>query len=1397
MKTRIADLWRPVKGVTIKEAKEGLFLFHFSHNLDMEAALKGGPWTFDSHLLILERLHLGIQIENIQLNQVDFWVQVHHLLAGLMLEKVGKAMGNFIGVFVEYDKNNNTSFWREYMRVRVRIDVRQPLKKQTRVKNKGGEWCVVKFKYEKLSLFCFVCGLLGHSEQRCEVRFAMDQDNGSREWSNELRVESRRHGGVGSSRWLREEKAKDNTKEGNVFTSPARATYDHTGGSENGDTTEGVPHAPIGHVFRSSVMTNEEAIDFSATNKGALFDDNAIDVEGRSGGIAVLWNNKSRCSVMNFSRNFINLHIQDDFKGEWRLTCYYGFLERVRRRDAWNMLRDLRDMAITPWCIIGDFNDLLSQQDKRGNLLHPNWLCNGFRQAVNECDLTDISLEGYQFTWTKSRGKDHMVEERLDRALANSGWLSVFPNAKLVNLVASHSDHSPILLNNDPIQVSHIRRGFKFENCWLLEDEIEEVVHKGWCNGERTDVVHRISTCTSEIEKWNRIRRSKEKEVVEGCQAKMEYYRMQNDQTSAMRYFEAEAEYNKALVKEHAYWRQRAKMHWLREGDLNTKFFHLSATARRKFKRIEALTNDNGEEVKDQETICGIAKDYFTKLFEESVSSYEPVLKFIQPTISNDDNNMLLAPIRREELFEAVNNMHPDKSPGPDGLNPTFYQNFWHVCGEDIFAAVRVWFERGSLPATNNDTNICLIPKCSNPSSMKDLRPIALCNVIYKIISKLLANRMKKCLAKTVSEEQSAFVEGRSILDNAMIAIEIIHSLKRKTKGNKAHLALKIDMSNAYDRVDWGFLRCMLSRMGFADKWIQWVMMCVTTVNYSILVNTEIVGPIQPGRGLRQGDPLSPYLFILISEGLSALIKGAVAKGDIHGVQICRGAPSVSHLLFADDCFLFCRASISEVTNIMEILKTYEAASGQEVNLNKSEVFFSRNLSIPAQEDIARIMGVRHVLGTGTYLGLPSMIGRSKKATFEFIKDRIWKRINSWKGRSLSKAGKEVMIKSVLQSIPSYIMSIFIIPDGVINDIERMLNTFWWGGGSNNKGIRWGIGDGSTIPVMGEPWLRGKVEGYVKGPQQQGVYDLKINQLMVPNLKQWDGHLIRSLFDNTVSEDILQVSLREEVMEDRWIWKEDQKGVYSVRSGLHDIIISRLHSFHDVKSIILDICTNEDSRTAGRFAVMIDVLWNNRNNAIWNHEREEVDTLGLQALYRWQDWVNAQDWKQNGEMDQARSVWTPPDTGWVKCNVDAGFSNNRGTTNRGWCVRNNQGNFILAGSAWDSNILSVDEAEAVAIKEAIQEAIVHHLDKVIFESDSLRVIQAIHSTHSGNSEFSLIILSIQRLLQCNSNFEVKFIKRQANMVAHMLAKAANSWSRRISFNVPPPCIEHILINEMS
>ncbi|KAK6128385.1 hypothetical protein DH2020_037861 [Rehmannia glutinosa] len=214
-------------------------------------------------------------------------------------------------------------------------------------------------------------------------------------------------------------------------------------------------------------------------------------------------------------------------------------------------------------------------------------------------------------------------------------------------------------------------------------------------------------------------------------------------------------------------------------------------------------------------------------------------------------------------------------------------------------------------------------------------------------------------------------------------------------------------------------------------------MMCVSSVTYSIRVNGRLVGPIIPKRGLRQGDPLSPYLSIICAEGLSFFIKDAESKGLIHGSRVCRKAPTVSHLFFADDSLLFFRASLVECNQLKKLLELYKRASGQVVNFGKSGIFFSSNIPLILKDAICETLGVWQPLNTGKYLGLPSLIGRRKKEVFGHVKDKLWKYIHQWRAKMLSRGGKEVLIKAVAQSIPSYFMSTFLLPDSLLDELEK------------------------------------------------------------------------------------------------------------------------------------------------------------------------------------------------------------------------------------------------------------------------------------------------------------------------------------------------------------------------
>jgi len=262
-------------------------------------------------------------------------------------------------------------------------------------------------------------------------------------------------------------------------------------------------------------------------------------------------------------------------------------------------------------------------------------------------------------------------------------------------------------------------------------------------------------------------------------------------------------------------------------------------------------------------------------------------------------------------------------------------------------------------------------------------------------------------------------------------------------------------MSKAYDRVEWQFLEAIMARMGFDRLWIKMIMVCVSSVSYSIAVNGNVVGKIFPSRGLRQDDPISPYLFIICAEAFSSLLSNAQLKGLITGVPTSKKGPSISHLFFADDSVVFCKANKVEWRRIMNIIEIYERGSGQRINVKKTAVFFSRNTCVYRRKEIIELSGLVEANRYDTYLGLPFLVGKNRNVAFNNIKEKVLRKLNNWKSRLLSLAGKEVLLKAVVQAIPTYSMSVFLLPASLCRELNQLMQVFWWGHLCKASKIHW------------------------------------------------------------------------------------------------------------------------------------------------------------------------------------------------------------------------------------------------------------------------------------------------------------------------------------------------------
>lgn len=447
---------------------------------------------------------------------------------------------------------------------------------------------------------------------------------------------------------------------------------------------------------------------------------------------------------------------------------------------------------------------------------------------------------------------------------------------------------------------------FRFEPFWQRDPMFKQLLMGSWSdiiiNGNYIvrDFQCKLNECTQKMKHWSNHRFGSLPKRIKILQEQISQLNSFPDgHSNSQKVRDMEFQLDQLLELNESYWKQRSRADWLAGGNRNTKFFHHKASVRHQNNKIIGIQSDTNGWTTNACEVNDIFLNYYHSLFTTSnptSNSINIALSGIQPRVTDQMRNMLDMPYNALEFKTTLFRMAPWKAPGPDGFHAGFFQNNWELVGENT-TSLCLKILNGDISIGALNTNfLILIPKVKNPRIVADFCPISLCNVISKVVAKVMANRLKCHLQELIDHEQSAFVPRRLITDNILMAFECLHTIRRRKNGRTSLMAIKIDMNKAYDRLNESILVLIMYKLGFSQSWIDRVMDLLKSTRFSILVNGKHSAYFQPSRGLRQGCPLSPYLFLLCSQGLSSLLNRQSNLGNLCGVNCARNAPSITHL---------------------------------------------------------------------------------------------------------------------------------------------------------------------------------------------------------------------------------------------------------------------------------------------------------------------------------------------------------------------------------------------------------------------------------------------------------------------------------------------------------------------
>ncbi|GJY25759.1 putative RNA-directed DNA polymerase [Tanacetum coccineum] len=790
------------------------------------------------------------------------------------------------------------------------------------------------------------------------------------------------------------------------------------------------------------------------------------------------WCHKGTRIIMGWNRNDVDVVVidQDDQvihtriwlkkdKKEVFCSFIYAHNKYTQRRSLWRSLcKHKVFIRNRPWTIMGDFNASLFIDESTASGSKVDINMREFRNCIEEIEFSDVQGTGLQFTWNQKPKGGLGILKKLDRIMANVEFRDQFMGAHAIFKPYRVSDHSPSVLciptlgKSDP-------KPFKFFNVLTSHDSFLEVVKAEWDRNISGFYMYRV------VKKLKNLKKPFRKLLYEKGNLHVNVNRLRADLDALQVSIDADpfnvtlrdreaaciAEFNQAVLMEERFLKQKAKIQWLKEGDSNSAYFHKMVKSRVSRSRIDVITNTEGDIFENDTVPNAFVNHYEMFLGLAGQTSTCNSLNLFKACLNDQEALEMVREVSDKEVKDAMFSMGDDKSPGPDGFTAAFFKEAWSIIGNDVIAAVREFFRNGTILKELNHTIITLIPKVKSPSRVNDYRPISCCNVLFKCISKIIANRIKHCLKSIVSPNQSAFVPGRSITDNILLTQELMHNYHLDR--GPPRCAFKVDIQKAYDTVDWNFLRMTLHGFGFHETMVSWIMECVSSTSYSICINGSLHGFFKGKRGLRQGDPLSPYLFTLVMEVLTLMLQRRVQASDCFTYHRYCSKLDLINLCFADDLFLFAYGDVNSASIIKDTLDEFKNVSGLVPSIPKSTAYFCNVLN-HVKLAILHVLPFEEGRLPVKYLGVPLVSSRLMVRDCNELVDKVQLCVQDWKNKALSIAGRLQLIQSVLGSKHIYWASVFTLPTSVLLNIEQILRHFLWCHGSSGKGkskVAWEI----------------------------------------------------------------------------------------------------------------------------------------------------------------------------------------------------------------------------------------------------------------------------------------------------------------------------------------------------